>query len=75
MNWDHDGMAGPVERFLRSGIATKGHKTSLLSFQRHENTYEMFKNHIMYHNRAVYTRKNKPRLTIAASYIRSEHPV
>ena len=26
-------------------------------------------------NRAVYTRENKPRLTIAAAYIRREHPV
>ena len=43
MNLDHDGMAGPVKRSLRSGIATKGHKTFLLSFQRHENTYEMSK--------------------------------
>ena len=25
--------------------------------------------------RAVYTRENKPRLTIAAAYIRREHPV
>ena len=75
MNLDHDGMAGPVKRSLRSGIATNGHKTFLLSFQRHENTNEMFKNHIMYHNRAVYTRKKKPRLTIAAAYIRREHPV
>ena len=26
-------------------------------------------------NRAVYTRENKPRLTMAAAYIRREHPV
>ena len=26
-------------------------------------------------NRAVYTRENKPRLTLAAAYIRREHPV
>ena len=52
MNLDHDGMAGPIimKRSLRSGTATKGHKTFLLSFPRHENTYEMFKNHIKYHN-------------------------
>ena len=50
MNLDHDGMAGPVKRSLRFGIATKGHKIFLLSFQRHENTYEMLKNHIKYHN-------------------------
>ena len=49
MNLDHDGMAGPVKSSLSSGIATKGHKTFLLSFQPHENTYEMFKNHIKYH--------------------------
>lgn len=42
-------MAGPVKRSLSSGIATKGHKTFLLSFQPHENTYEMIKNHIKYH--------------------------
>ena len=50
MNLDHDGMACPVKRSLRFGIATKGHKIFLLSFQRHENTYEMLKNHIKYHN-------------------------
>ena len=33
-----------------TSIATKGHKLFLLSFQRHENTYEMFKNHIKDHN-------------------------
>ena len=27
------------------------------------------------HIRAVYTRENKPRLTLAAAYIRREHPV
>ena len=27
------------------------------------------------HNRAVYTKENKPRLTLAAAYIRREHPV
>ena len=30
---------------------------------------------ILSHIRAVYTRENKPRLTIAAAYIRREHPV
>ena len=40
------------------------------------NTTVQVRSSVLYHHiRAVYTRENKPRLTIAAANIRREHPV
>ena len=56
----------------------KARLTDIARYQRvalHTNASKIRNYYVFKNIRAVYTRENKPRLTLAAAYIRREHPV